>query len=350
MDSNNIIRLAFIDHASINAVGYNPEGYWWVREDYFGHIPDEPSIFLDKNGNILLIPAGSVCEEYFKNPKMFSNIIKVCDIFNYKKREINYQEKSSKDIDNFLIWYIAFGDKKYKDMVAKSINTVLINGNYSGHIVVLTDEDFLIQMPKYDKLKTINIKPDIIKRFPFLNSNHISIKTYQNMRVFINDYVNISEFKGILYMDSDVFINKTEKFLSNIIEFLKIKNKILVQEDRFGCGHGGALWSGAGLLSDHELIIYKNYKICSGLIYIPSNSFGNKFLELWKNNMIKKNLSHDDQGMLYYTIIKYHIPFDYIYDSAMIGKWDETKTFLHGAASGYEFNRILQLYKNWFKI
>lgn len=185
-----------------------------------------------------------------------------------------------------LIYFIAFGDFYYREMVKLSILSILDLTNYEGDIVVLTDSEGIPMNDRIrNRVKTIDVQGPI----PIKNRYNIFC-----LKSFIQNYINLLDYKYCLYLDGDILINY--KNLNELFDFFASMGKLQVS-DNDGWTVSKNQWStGSQVLTPEEKIKYGNFGACAGIVGIPCNELGLEFLNDWQQYNRAGNWEIDDQG------------------------------------------------------
>ena len=199
--------------------------------------------------------------------------------------------------EDFLIWFISFGEQNNKEMTFFSILSILHYTNYKGDIIVLSDQDQFTT--PIDRVKFINVKD----KYPLNNKFNIYC-----IKPKITDFIDITKYKYCLYMDSDILVNEP-KFQELLYSWSE-SNKIMVIDNEGWKVHRNVASTGRNSLTEEEKEKYKDFEVCAGLFGVPGNEVGLNFLKLW-DDINSLDYNADDQGNLYALLLRN--PIDYFY-------------------------------------
>lgn len=205
------------------------------------------------------------------------------------------QEKKS------LIWYISFGSYYHKEATKLSVLSLIEWGKFTGDIVILTDQDSMnddIHL-QYTNIRVINISNFLKQRIPSADlTNKWNIFC---LKPLIHHFVDISKYNYALYLDSDVLIpNEKINFL---LQFYAVENKIQIQHNGEWNVTKNKGSTGSDVLTPEEKKKYWHLSLCAGVVGIPTNNIGLKFLKEWEKKNEEGNWTLDDQGNLFWVII-----------------------------------------------
>jgi hypothetical protein len=209
-------------------------------------------------------------------------------------------------------------------MTIKSIDTLRQIGNYKGDVVILSDIDKVYINDS--KVKTINCKEYISNLIPY-KDNVNDVRYYRNIKGTINDILIDKDYDCILYLDSDVIINKDINYLFD--ECIST-DKIIVQNDatKVDTYLTTTTTNGKEVLNDEQFEYLKGKGFCSGIIMFPKSKF--HVIDKWNKKNLDESFSKSDQGNLHWVIANFKLldNISYIDAHPFTGK-DEDKSFIH---------------------
>ena len=220
-----------------------------------------------------------------------------------------------------LVYYVSFGDK-FREMTLQSIDTLITVGGYTGDIVVLTDTDSF-KCPA--DVRIINCATLVEQRVPFIAEKH-SFRYYSNIKGFITDTVDIGEYDVVLYLDSDVLINRC---INETLKRCFEESVIITQEDSTKvCGDSTKATNGGDVLDQEGLRYLHGRGFCAGVVLVPGRFFN--VLTLWHQKNIGENMMKCDQGNLHWVFARLRLLPDIRTTAACPGGGDVgKKVFLH---------------------
>jgi hypothetical protein len=216
--------------------------------------------------------------------------------------------------EDFLIWFISFGEQNNKEMTFFSILSILHYTNYKGDIIVLSDQDQFTT--PIDRVKFINVKD----KYPLNNKFNIYC-----IKPKITDFIDITKYKYCLYMDSDILVNEP-KFQELLYSWSE-SNKIMVIDNEGWKVHRNVASTGRNSLTEEEKEKYKDFEVCAGLFGVPGNEVGLNFLKLW-DDINSLDYNADDQGNLYALLLRNPIDYFYLHKKKMEGYYTTNSVYL----------------------
>lgn len=186
-------------------------------------------------------------------------------------------------------------------MVKISILSILDNTNFSGDIVVLSDEKGIpsdINL-RTSRVRTINILPHI----PELSTKNLNKFNIFCIKPFISKVVDLKKYDFCMYVDADVLFKMPN--LNEVMVFFKSIGKIQIS-DNDGWTVAKKQWStGVQVLTEEEILKHKDFGVCAGIVGIPCNDLGLSFLKTWQDYNRRGDFELDDQGNLTAIMIRY---------------------------------------------
>lgn len=160
----------------------------------------------------------------------------------------DYYMKNDKLLNKNLIYYTIGNDEIYIEFLERSIKTLRTLGNYSGDILIISDDSCIkFVKEKFSDCKILHLKEDPAGEEQYIS--HKSLAAFNKLR--IGEYEHISKYKNIIYLDLDMLIQNDINTLFDIIP----EDKILISNEEGLVSHPGRFW-GSHLFSPEEKIKY----------------------------------------------------------------------------------------------
>ncbi len=193
-----------------------------------------------------------------------------------------------------LIFYICFGGLYHREMTAMSILSIIDNTNFSGDIVILTDEIGINHA--HTKIRDRVCQINIFDKKPELREVIKNKFNVYCIKAMIYEFINISNYQYILYLDADTIINI--KDIESVMLYWKVLGKIQIATHEGWTVAKNRPSTGSQFLTDEEKERWSSLGFCAGVIGIPCNELGLEFLIKWNNLNSRFNYEFDDQGAL----------------------------------------------------
>ena len=203
-------------------------------------------------------------------------------IFDWRKGKLNKSDLKT------LIYYITLGEQCAK-LTSISIQTLLINGNYKGDILVFGD-DYFIKNNKFD-IEIIRVEQGDFHVF--------------DCKFIFGEQIDHTKYDQIMYLDSDIEV------LNNVYPLFTAEGKLLHRVERWHKQkdepYGSLLMS--NLFTKEEYEQYKdNYISNAGQFCIDAKLF-KQFIGEWKKLVSRNSLMlGNDQSGFNLLIYKNLIP------------------------------------------
>lgn len=200
----------------------------------------------------------------------------------------------------FLIYYVCFGDYYQKMMTICSIFSLRKYTDYSGDIVVLTDDGGLPEIYKSmcGDVTVINIfEKD--RDYRDVVRDRFGIYCMKSIAYQIIDF---KKYDFILYLDSDILINY--KNLNALMGFWAACNNIQCSDNEGWTVGRNVKSTGSEILTDEEKKKWAHHGFCAGIVGFPGGQFGIDFCETWWTLNKEHNFRLDDQGNLTAVLLR----------------------------------------------
>lgn len=206
-------------------------------------------------------------------------------------REIN----TSKPYPKYLLWFVWIGMTD-ATMLIKSIISYFKIGGYVGDVVVLTDMKKPVELNRFPTVRfiTANAKQR-------LGKTTINKANIYCLKPMIVDYVDVHQYDWMVYSDADILCVKPS--LMQLFQAMNDKSFIWYAKD-VGTVARHQKCQGFGILTDEELIKYKDFSVNAGWIHLPCNDLGLDVLHRWSEINRSRGYEWDDQGVLYSLLIR----------------------------------------------
>lgn len=197
-----------------------------------------------------------------------------------------------------LIFITVFNNINYVKMLSILVKTLYIYGNIdeNTHILIYTSTQFkyFIENSKFYSNKI---------RF-FINDNYNTIDSACKARLDLFDYELIDDYEKILYLDTDILIQKNINYIFNLIE----ENKIYALGEGDISNDNNDFFGGQSLFKN-EVNNYKDKSAFNSGVLLFNNCLEIKNLfKTIKNHMLKnKSAIFNDQPYFVYNAKKYNL-------------------------------------------
>lgn len=197
-----------------------------------------------------------------------------------------------------LIFITVFNNINYVRMLSLLVKTLYIYGNIDEdtHILIYTSTQFkyFIENSQFYS-KKIHL---------FINDNYNTIDSACKARLDLFDYELIDEYEKILYLDTDILVQKNINFIFDLIE----ENKIYAFGEGDISNDKDDFFGGKSLFIN-EINNYKDKSAFNSGVMLFNNCFEIKNLfKIIKNHMLKnKSAKFNDQPYFVYNAKKYNL-------------------------------------------
>lgn len=207
---------------------------------------------------------------------------------------------------NLLTYYVSFNGTEQYSETSKSIETLIKVGNYKGDIIVLTDVDsFYIDVPEeyYKNIKFIKCLDDI-KNDVSMFSGKFAVRYFRNIKGYIAKFCDIEEYDCVMYLDSDVLVNKdVNEIYENTIKY----DIITVQKDvgnvdktKIVDGKIEGPTIGGDVLNEEMINYLHGNGFCTGVLCFSKNNY--EFIRKWHEKNIEEKFEKSDQGNFHWVV------------------------------------------------
>lgn len=210
----------------------------------------------------------------------------------YVRQDLCFYNKLRTITNPLVVYTISGDDIHYKNICKNSIQSLLKYGEYTHDIIILTNnkhnwENFVFPNCKIIKCLSDDKNPCI-------------------QRIFIPQYIDLSLYSHLLYLDSDTLI------MNNIYPLFKDTNNVLYAEEEQTIeqhiDNPGFCYNNLLFMTEEEKQKWKKeHTINSGHFVVPTKLF-NSFFNNWKNILGTYNDYGPDQASLNTLIRRSIVP------------------------------------------
>jgi hypothetical protein len=238
----------------------------------------------------------------------------------------------------FLIWTISFGPA-FGELIPFWLGSIRGTGQWRHDVVLLGDR----HVTRFDSCGTraIDIVASLERQYGVPVSEWYP-NLVHNAKPQIMFQTDLDRYDYVLYMDVDCLVNSDR--LEELVAAAHARGKITVQRDRLRVG-SGLTCTGRDTLSAEEKARWSRHAICAGVVGVPTNETGRRFLGAWYDANAASQFRKNDQANLIALLLRHFAEdWEYLGDTRIVQftgltRYSETLVHFSGADQQKELLR-----------